>query len=69
MAFVQRLNFLEKLEEPRGFGDVGANLREFGQDLTLADNVLATGRDISLYTSSWRSACNLSTVSPRPPPL
>ncbi len=51
MPFVQRLQFLQKLEEPRGFGDVGAHLREFGQDLTLADNVLATGRDISLYTS------------------
>ncbi len=51
MPFVQRLQFLEKLEEPRGLGDVGTHLREFGQDLTLAGNVLATGHDISLDTT------------------
>ncbi len=48
MAFLQGLQFLQKLEEPRGFGDVGTPLRGFGQDLTPAGNVLATGGDISL---------------------
>ncbi len=50
MMFVQHLKFLQKLEEPRGFGHVCAPLREFGQDLSLADNVLATGGDISLHS-------------------
>jgi|EndMetStandDraft_5_1072996.scaffolds.fasta_scaffold736368_1 hypothetical protein len=49
MAFVQRVQFFEKLEEPPSFGDIGTHLSEFGQDLTLANNVLMTGGDISLH--------------------